>query len=256
MPLTYPQFKEAIAFVGADGMIRDHEAYILYRVAGMLPAGAMAVEIGSWKGKSAVSIAMGLKESGGHLQAVDNFAGVENQPGWDSGDVVKAAFNRNVDKAGLTPLVTLNDLSSQNFSARWKQDVDFLFIDGCHLYEAAKFDIFAFMKYVKPGGWVAFHDIRMEDDVIRALREYLAIESMWMMEAFAWDNNLLALKRASSLATARPRGYLDRVLKLAPLTCKGIPPSSQPWQKIKTKIAQSYARFVFRRGSLVTSKDS
>jgi hypothetical protein len=109
------------------------------------------------------------------------------------------------------------------------------------------------MKFVKPGGWVAFHDIRMKESVIRALKEYLDQDTNWSMEAVAWDNNLLALKRAADSKSAKPRWYLELVLKLAPLTCIGIPPSSQLFQKYRAKLAQSFSRFIFRRISFITT---
>lgn len=37
--------------------------------------------------------------------------------------------------------------------------VDFMFIDGDHTYEGVKADYFNFRDMVKPGGFIAFHDI-------------------------------------------------------------------------------------------------
>jgi len=247
MPLSYSQFKEAISFCQNDGLVRDNEAYLLYLIAGSLPSKALALEIGCWKGKSAIATSWGLKTLNGHLHTVDNFAGIENGSQWGTGQEVKEAFYRNTATAGDTELCTLHDMSSQNFSNQWKQEVDFLFVDGCHLYDAARFDIFAFMKFVKPGGWVAFHDVRMRDSVIRAMFEFLEQDKTWSMEALAWDNNLLALKRASHSRTAKPRWQLKLILWLVPFSCCGIPPASQPFQKFGTKLAQSLSRFLFRR---------
>ena len=39
------------------------------------------------------------------------------------------------------------------------QKIDFLFIDGDHSYEGVKADFENFSKLVKPGGYIAFHDI-------------------------------------------------------------------------------------------------
>ena len=38
--------------------------------------------------------------------------------------------------------------------------VDFMFIDGDHTYEGVKADFINFSSLVKPGGYIAFHDIR------------------------------------------------------------------------------------------------
>ncbi len=38
--------------------------------------------------------------------------------------------------------------------------VDFLFIDGDHRYEGVKLDYLMYSEFVKPGGWIGFHDIK------------------------------------------------------------------------------------------------
>jgi hypothetical protein len=39
-------------------------------------------------------------------------------------------------------------------------ELDFLFIDGDHTYEGVKQDYEMYKEFVKPGGWIAFHDIK------------------------------------------------------------------------------------------------
>lgn len=40
------------------------------------------------------------------------------------------------------------------------EKVDFLFIDGDHTYEGVKQDYEMYKEFVKPGGWIGFHDIK------------------------------------------------------------------------------------------------
>lgn len=40
------------------------------------------------------------------------------------------------------------------------EKLDFLFIDGDHKYEGVKLDFHMYKKFVKPGGWIGFHDIK------------------------------------------------------------------------------------------------
>lgn len=40
---------------------------------------------------------------------------------------------------------------------------DFLFIDGDHTYEGVKMDWEIYSPFVKPGGWIGFHDIQISD---------------------------------------------------------------------------------------------
>ena len=42
-------------------------------------------------------------------------------------------------------------------------ELDFLFIDGDHTYEGVKKDYEDYKKYVRPGGWIGFHDTKDTD---------------------------------------------------------------------------------------------
>ena len=46
---------------------------------------------------------------------------------------------------------------------RGREQLDFLFIDGDHSYEGVKLDWHDYRKFVRPGGLVAFHDIKDTD---------------------------------------------------------------------------------------------
>jgi hypothetical protein len=42
---------------------------------------------------------------------------------------------------------------------------DVIFIDGLHIYEQARRDVVNAIKFLKPGGWVAIHDVLPDDAV-------------------------------------------------------------------------------------------
>lgn len=46
--------------------------------------------------------------------------------------------------------------------------LDFLFIDGDHTYDGVKMDYEMYKEFVKPGGWIGFHDIKETDFHTRA----------------------------------------------------------------------------------------
>jgi cephalosporin hydroxylase len=43
------------------------------------------------------------------------------------------------------------------------EKLDFLFIDGDHSYLGVKLDYHMYKEFVKPGGWIGFHDIKNTD---------------------------------------------------------------------------------------------
>jgi hypothetical protein len=55
--------------------------------------------------------------------------------------------------------------------AGWRRDIDLLFIDGDHSYEGCKTDLISWLPWVRPGGWIAFHDSG-EDSVARVISEF------------------------------------------------------------------------------------
>lgn len=53
-----------------------------------------------------------------------------------------------------------DEIKNQISSILKEGELDFLFIDGDHTYEGVKKDYGDYMKYVKDGGWIGFHDIK------------------------------------------------------------------------------------------------
>lgn len=118
---------------------------------------AVIVEIGSFKGRSTVSFGFGCLGASKHIYAIDLFEGDNNIYG--TGDFLKI-FNQNINSCGLSDYVTPIKKHSLEVAKEWNRPIDILFIDGSHEYEDVKADFFAFYPFVKPGGIVAFHDIK------------------------------------------------------------------------------------------------
>ena len=75
-------------------------------------------------------------------------------------DSVLAAHKTGVDPArGGTHRQTSDD-----FFAGWDGGpFDVIFIDGLHLYEQVRRDLINALKWLKPGGWIAMHDMLPRD---------------------------------------------------------------------------------------------
>lgn len=144
-----------------DGFLSRNEALGLYKTASSLAMNSVAVEIGSWKGKSTYCIAKGLRKS--KLIAIDPFDA--------SGDPAsEVTYN---SKQGEKPLLQqfkskMNELRvldrieiyqgySQDFAGSIG-DIDFLFIDADHSIDGCNSDFVGYADSVKIGGYIAFHD--------------------------------------------------------------------------------------------------
>jgi predicted O-methyltransferase YrrM len=137
----------------------------LFRAAKSLPDESIIVEIGSFKGRSTCALAYGCKGTRKHVFAVDTFQG--NSTDFTLAKVARRGFTEpffdvfrsNIEKNGLSALVTPVRGTSAEAATNWDKPIHLLFIDGSHEYEAVLADFNNFFPHVVPGGIVAFHDV-------------------------------------------------------------------------------------------------
>lgn len=155
------------------GWLSDAEATTLFVAAyGLRTPKPVVVEIGSFAGKSSVMIAGGLAASGmgGHLYCVDPFD-LTNQKHY-------LAIAKNHGLGRLHERFIANTWKYDNITAvpgfsvpvaqaedsGIPSEIDMLFIDGNHSYDAVMADVMAWVPSLKPGGILAMHDVDMPGD--------------------------------------------------------------------------------------------
>lgn len=154
-----------------DGWLLLEEAWALHEsVRNLTPRRPVTVvEIGSWKGRSTIALALGVKAvGGGRVFAIDPHTGA----GTPRGPAATAVeFQRNIAAAGVDQLVeslvTTSHAARPQFGAK---SVDVLFIDGSHEYHDVATDITDWQTALKDESVVAFND-PWAPGVYRALRE-------------------------------------------------------------------------------------
>lgn len=148
-----------------DGWLTEEEALGLYSIARKIKRGGKVVEIGSWKGKSTVCIAKGLKA--GKLYAIDPFNAAGDPDSIAEYERKKGKkplllqFKENLKKNDVFGKVIPLKGYSKDFVGK-VGDVDFLFIDGNHTKKDCKFDFQSYSPKVKIGGYIGFHDFYAE----------------------------------------------------------------------------------------------
>lgn len=132
-----------------------------------VPRAGLAVEVGSWRGRSTLVLAKYLSPLS-TLYAVDTWAGTPDDPEQHeslyagAGDVY-ADFRRNlagpIRSERLIPLrMTSLEGAAELGRRHGRRSLDLVFIDADHRYEAVHADILAYLPLVKPGGMIAGHD--------------------------------------------------------------------------------------------------
>jgi predicted O-methyltransferase YrrM len=147
------------------GYLHPLEGRFLHWLGSKVPPYGLALEVGSFKGESASFIASGLAPTA-QLACVDTWH-CDAMP-YDSPSDVMSEFFRNTDN--YRNLIKTHRGTSAAVAENWSIPIDVLFIDGDHSYEGCSTDMKAWMPFVRPGGWVAFHD-SSEEGVDRAIRE-------------------------------------------------------------------------------------
>lgn len=119
------------------------------------------VEIGTWKGRSAIYMAEKIKESGKQIYfyTIDLFngkCGYELDPTVKEGKVYEI-FTKNIEpvKNYIYPFIGDSKILHKNFK---DDSIDFLFIDGDHEYSGIKADLKFWFPKIKNGGIIAGHD--------------------------------------------------------------------------------------------------
>lgn len=142
-----------------DGLLVSGQELWLFEQAARLARGATIVEIGSYKGRSTACLGLGMKHKGGKIFAIDTFNGNDSDFQGPGRRDFFPEWHANMVKCGLTDMVTPVVGDSGSAGVDWTAPIDFLFIDGSHVYEDARRDFDMFYPHVVRGGLVALHDV-------------------------------------------------------------------------------------------------
>jgi len=122
---------------------------------------AIFVEIGTWKGKSAIFMAEKIKNSKKKISfyTIDLFENNEKNDHSNLIDVNDLFLEAQKNINPVKDFVKIIKGSSHEIHKDFKDEsIDFLFIDGCHTYEGVKKDLQLWYPKVKKGGVISGHD--------------------------------------------------------------------------------------------------
>lgn len=157
--------EKVVGFMPADEGRALYDAALRYLDAGI------AVEIGTYCGKSTVMLGAAAAATGSVLYTVDHHHGSEeHQAGWEFHDTTMVdpvsgrfdtlpTFRRTLDAADLDDTIVAVVGKSPVVARGWRTPLDLLFIDGGHSETAAQQDFDSWAKWVAPGGTLIIHDV-------------------------------------------------------------------------------------------------
>jgi MMP 1-O-methyltransferase len=170
-----PDFTDLFNHV--EGFLSLPEAELLYRLASVIPADGIIVEIGSYRGRSTICLALGAKVNSALVYAIDPHDAYEAE-GTHYSAADCQAYYENIAHYGVGDVVRTINLPS---TAWLGYASDLLFIDGSHRYEDVEWEFRNFSRRVQPHGLIAMHDTAgFHPGVTQALNEILE-DGKWRM---------------------------------------------------------------------------
>lgn len=136
---------------------------------------ALFVEIGTWKGRSAVYMAEQIKQSNKNIKfyTIDLFKYTQDYV--NENRLLNDSFYEEVIK-NIEPVKQYINLikssSDKSFKLFEDNSIDFLFIDGDHNYDGIKKDLELWYPKVKIGGIIGGHDYTEPCGVRQAVDEF------------------------------------------------------------------------------------
>jgi hypothetical protein len=172
-------FETALAATeGVEGWLSEGQARRLFERAAAVPPEGRIVEIGSYRGRSAIVLANAA--SGAEVVAIDPHAGNDRGPqeihgSASEGEADNRAFRENLERAGVAGAVRHVRLPSQDALGSVDGPIDLLYVDGAHRLGPATDDIRRWGARVRPGGTLLVHDSFSSIGVTLALLRLLAL---------------------------------------------------------------------------------
>lgn len=157
------RFEEAFApAADVEGWLTEGQARRLWDAAQRVPAGGLVVEIGSFRGRSAIVIASALPD-GARLVAIDPHAGGDRGPQQIAAEAARGEedhrqFLANLRAAGVADRVEHVRLMSSDALGSVGGEIDVLYVDGAHRFAPARDDLVRWGARVREGGTMLVHD--------------------------------------------------------------------------------------------------
>jgi predicted O-methyltransferase YrrM len=180
----------------ASGYIGESELRGLLMLAAAAPLAPgrpeRMVEIGSFKGKSAVALAtLAQQRRLPPLVSIDpHTAPSVTDPGLPEASSFEA-FTAALAAAGVAEQVEVHRQRSQEAAVGWNRPIGLLWIDGDHTWEGARSDFELFSPFLVPGAFVALHDsLHFFEGPIRVFVERMLGDDRFgpagFMKSIAW----------------------------------------------------------------------
>ncbi len=144
-----------------DGWISEIETKFLYDTAKKLRTGGVIVEIGSWKGRSTICLALGSKEGGeAKVYAIDPHTGSPDLVAPGEKVWTYDQFIKNDREAGVADLIIPVVSTAEEAIKKWDLPISMIFIDAhYHDYQLTQNLLIEWAPHVIERGVIALNNV-------------------------------------------------------------------------------------------------
>lgn len=188
-----------------EGMVSAEEFEFLAQHASEVEAGCI-VEVGSWRGKSAIALAEGAGRRGPNatpmVYCVEPHASAIGVYGGRFGPADRTAFYRAMLDNDMAERIALINLSSREAARGFDKPIGLIFIDGDHTEEGVERDVRGWTPHLTPGALVLFDDAK--DDNIGPAKVIRRLLASGDYEPAGEVGKIIALRRKLAVGPLQP----------------------------------------------------
>ncbi len=195
-----------------EGMLTPTEGRYLCQLAQSKPGKGVILEIGSFKGKSTISLALGsMAISGEKVYSVDPHKVLAEEGYFED---TKAEFLNNLKEAGVESHVVPMIVSSEEAAKGWDKPISLLWIDGDHRYEQVRKDFLLWEPHVIDSGLIALHDTIRKKGPKRVLWENVFRSNRF--QDISIVDNITAARKMTKIS------FRAKILKWFAIGCRAL----------------------------------
>ena len=148
-----------------EGWLAREEIALLIELAAGVPASRAIVEVGNYRGRSTVALALGaLRGARAQVVSIDPHVEFVGPRGGLFGHEDQACLYANLTRTGVGAQVSVVGLDSRAVARGWSGPaLGLLFLDGDHRYESVRADFEAWRPHLAPHALLAFDDCDFPD---------------------------------------------------------------------------------------------
>jgi predicted O-methyltransferase YrrM len=165
LPSALAVESELVIVETVEGWLAREEIRLLMERASRVPRDQAIVEIGNYRGRSTVALAMGARRgAGARVYSIDPHSEFVGPRGGRFGPEDQAHLYANLARTGVGAQVNVLSIDSLTIASSWRGPrVGLMFIDGDHRYESVRADLDAWKSHLATGADVVFDDCDFAD---------------------------------------------------------------------------------------------